>query len=120
MTKFGRSEILEYARKTFDCEPDYPFDKYPRYVALRHGKGGKWFGLIMDVPKDRLGLHGDEKIDVIDLKCRPAMVEELKKRPGFLPAYHMDKKHWITVLLDGSVPRKDITRLIDESYELVG
>lgn len=120
MPTFGRSEILDHAKKTYGCEPDHPFEKYPRYVALRHDEGGKWFGLIMDVPKDRLGLDGDGKVDVIDVKCRPSTVSELKKKPGFLPAYHMDKKHWITILLDGSVPGKDIVRLIDESHALVG
>jgi predicted DNA-binding protein (MmcQ/YjbR family) len=120
LATFGRSEILDYVKRKFDCEPEYAFEKYPNYIALRHDKHGKWFGLIMNVPRDRLGLDGGEIVDVIDVKCRPLTVNILSEKLGFLPAYHMNKEHWITILLDGSVTKKDITKLIDESYELVG
>ncbi len=119
MSRFGRTEILDYAQKTFGTKADYPFQKYPGYAALRDGEDGKWFALIMNAPRDRLGLSGDETIDIIDVKCPPDEVEILKGKRGFLPAYHMDKKHWITIVLDGSVPKKEITRLIDGSHELI-
>jgi len=113
-----RSEIFEYAAKKFSAKPDYPFRKYPRYAVLRHSEGDKWFGLVMDVPRDRLGLEGEGTVDIIDIKCHPAKVDDLKGRPGFRPAYHMNKEHWLTVVLDGTVSRQDVFALLDESYDL--
>ena len=113
-----RSEIFDYVEKTFGAKPDYPFKKYPRYAVLRHSDDQKWFGLIMNVPREKLGLEGDGEVDVIDIKCHPAKVDDLKRMPGFRPAYHMNKEHWLTAVLDGSVARKDVVALLEDSYEL--
>lgn len=113
-----RSEIFDHAEKTFGAKPDYPFKKYPHYAVLRHSDDQKWFGLIMNVPREKLGLEGDGEVDVIDIKCHPAKVDDLKRTPGFRPAYHMNKEHWLTAVLDGSVSRKDVFALLEDSYEL--
>ncbi|MDX0312575.1 MmcQ/YjbR family DNA-binding protein [Sinorhizobium meliloti] len=113
-----RSEIFDYAEKKFGTKPDYPFDKYPHYAVLRHPDDDKWFGLVMDVSKDKLGLDGEGNVDIIDVKCHPQKVDDLKSKPGFRPAYHMNKEHWLTVLLDGSVSRKEVFALLNESYDL--
>ena len=113
-----RSEIFDYAEKKFGAKPDYTFDKFPHYAVLRHPDDNKWFGLVMDVPRDKLGLDSDETVDVIDIKCHPQKVSALKSKPGFRPAYHMNKDHWLTVMLDGSVSKEDVFALLDESYAL--
>lgn len=77
MNSFGRVEVLNYAERTFGTKADYPFEKYPLYAALREGDGGKWFAIVMNVPRDRLGLDGDETIDIVDVKCAPDEVESL-------------------------------------------
>ncbi|MBA8840903.1 MmcQ/YjbR family DNA-binding protein [Ochrobactrum sp. RH2CCR150] len=114
----SRSEIFEYAEKKYNTKPDYPFAKFPHYAVLRHGSDDRWYGLVMDVPKEKLGLDGEGSIDVIDIKCHPEKVHDFKARPGFLPAYHMNKEHWLTVLLNGTVSKKEVLELIDESYAL--
>ncbi|ACI59477.1 protein of unknown function DUF419 (plasmid) [Rhizobium leguminosarum bv. trifolii WSM2304] len=114
----GRSEIFDYVKKKYDVTPDYPFEKYHHYAALRHLDDEKWFGLVMNVPRDKLGLDGEGEVDILDVKCQPAKVDDLKKKTGFRPAYHMNKQHWLTVLLDGTVPKQDILNLLDESYDL--
>lgn len=113
-----RSAIFDYAEKKFDVKPDYPFEKYPHYAVLRHLDEEKWFGLVMDVSKDKLGLDGEGKVDILDVKCHPQKVDDLKSKPGFRPAYHMNKEHWLTVVLDGSVSQKEVFALLDESYDL--
>ena len=56
----------------------------------------------------------------INLKCDPETGAELRERyPAVQPGYHMNKKHWITVAMDGSVPEKLIKAWIEASYELV-
>lgn len=113
-----RSDIFDYAEKNFGAKPDYPFEKYPHYAALRHSGDEKWFGLVMNVTKDKLDLKGDGEVDILDIKSHPDKVDHLKSRDGFRPAYHMNKEHWLTVLLDGSVSKDDVFALLDESYEL--
>ena len=56
----------------------------------------------------------------INLKCDPAYAIELRERhPSVTPGYHMNKKHWNTVLLDGTVPDKEVFSWIDHSYSLI-
>ena len=114
-----RSDVFTHAERKFGVKPKYPFQKYPRYAILRHGDGAdKWFALVMDVPRGRLGLDGEGSVDVLDIKASPQTVEALKSAPGFRPAYHMNKTHWLSVILDGTVPAKEVLRLLDESYAL--
>ena len=51
----SRESVFAYVRKKFGTEPEYPWARYPRYAVLRHRQGRKWYGLIMDVPANRLG-----------------------------------------------------------------
>lgn len=91
--------------------------KYPNFAVFRHSSNQKWFALIMDVPKKRLGLQGDDLLNVVNFKCEPILMGSLLGEPGFFPAYHMSKDSWITVALDGSVPDDKIKLLLDVSYE---
>lgn len=116
MTK--RDEILNYTEKKYGTKPEYPWDNLPTYAILRHDDNDKWYGLIMTVSKERLGLEGEGDNEVIDLKAAPDVIDNLKGTKGYLPAYHMNKEHWISILLDGSVSMKDIQQHIDSSYEL--
>lgn len=75
------------------------------------------YSLVMDVPKNKLGLAGSDALDVVNLKCDPILVGSLRKEPGIFPAYHMNKANWITVALDGSVPDELIKMLLDMSYD---
>lgn len=114
----NREEILAYAKETYGIVPDYPWARTPNYAILRHGHNRKWFGAIVDVTEDKLGLAGDRLVDALLLKCDPILVGSLRKERGFLPAYHMNKEHWVTVLLDGCVEDERIYGLIDLSYTL--
>ena len=113
-----RDELIAYAKETYGAEPEAPFSTAPTYRVLRHSPGGKWFALFMDVPRFRLGLDGEESVDVVNLKCPPEMSGSLRRRPGILPARHMNREHWITVLLDGTVPPEELRPLLDLSYTL--
>jgi predicted DNA-binding protein (MmcQ/YjbR family) len=115
MTK--REEIFTYVKDKYGTEPDYPWVKFPNYAVLRHSEE-TWYGLIMNVPKEKLGLPGDGSVDVIDLKGDPDFIDDLKSKDGVLPAYHMNKKHWISIVLDSSFPTSEIYHLIDSSFEL--
>lgn len=114
----NRNEILLYVKEKYHIAPDYPWARTPNYAILRHEHNRKWFGAIVDVTEDKLGLSGNKLVDALLLKCDPLLIGSLRNERGFLPAYHMNKEHWITVLLDDSVQKERIYELIDLSYTL--
>lgn len=113
-----RESVFNYVKKTYHTQIDYPWKKYPNYAVLRNNNSNKWFGIVMDVKKEQLGLKGEEKIDILNVKAQPELIGSLRLTKGFLPAYHMNKEHWVSILLDGSVSIKEIKRLIDTSFDL--
>lgn len=112
-----RNELEAFIMETYNAEADYPWRKSPNHAVFRHCSNRKWFALIMDVPKNKLGLQGEGLLDVVNLKCDPILIGSLREEPGFLPAYHMSKDNWITVVLDGSASDDKIKMLLDMSYQ---
>ena len=113
-----REEIYEYVKKQYGTVPEYLWKESPESAVLRH-PNGKWYAVLMQVEKSRLGLEGDTKVDIIDVKCDPDMVGLLTQTYEFLPGYHMNKKYWITMLLDGTVSEAKILDFLDMSYDLI-
>lgn len=113
----NRGQLKQYIIETYHCEADHPWMKYPNNEVFRHSNNRKWFALIMDVPREKLGLSGTELLDVVNLKCDPILIGSLRRDVGIFPAYHMNKANWITVALDGSVPDDTIRMLLDMSFE---
>lgn len=113
-----REKLETYIVETYHADADYPWAKYPDYEVFRHGSNHKWFALIMDVPKVRLGLSEAGMLSVVNVKCGPVMAAELWSEPGFFPAYHMRKDSWITIALDGSAAEEKIKMLLDMSFDL--
>ena len=118
MEGLKREEIFEYVKKQYGTIPEYLWKESPESAVLRH-KNGKWYAVLMQVEKSRLGLEGDTEVDIIDVKCNPDMVGLLTQTYGFLPGYHMNKKYWITMLLDGTVSEAKILDFLDISYDLI-
>ena len=110
--------VFRYVRETYDIAPDYPFAPEDTAAVLRHPSNRKWFGIVMQVSRKRLGLSGEEEIPILNVKCDPLLMGSLLLGEGFLPGYHMNKRHWLTILLDGTVPTRDICGLLDMSYDL--
>ena len=117
--KTEREKITDFALTLPGAVADMPFEDDFDTTVFRHGEGGKWFGLVMNVEKSRVSLPGEGKVDVLNLKCDPEegfIVREMYE--GIIPAYHMNKRHWISVLLIGSVPMDFTEHLIEKSYDL--
>lgn len=114
----NRFQLDRYITDTYGVTAERLFEKYPGFRVYRHINTKKWFAMIMDIPKSRLGLGGQDIIDVVNLKCDPLLIGSLRMEQGFYPAYHMNKENWITAALDGSAPDDKIKMLVDMSYEL--
>lgn len=111
-----RQDIFAWAKRRYGTEPDYPWGD--NSAVLRHKENNKWYGLIMEVGRDKLSLPGEGTVEALNVKCDPQMVGALRTREGFHPAYHMNKEKWITIRLDGSVPKEDIKNLVSISYQM--
>lgn len=112
-----REILFKYIKKKYGASPEYPWKRYPDYAVFRHDDNSKWFALVMDVDASSLGLPGGASVDVIDLKIDDLFFRDmLIREDGILPAYHMNKMHWITVLLDGTVPDEKVYDLLDMSF----
>lgn len=111
-------ELTAYIFDNYSVEPDHPFKMDDISCVFRHVDNRKWFALTMNIPYRTLGIAKDGNMDILDIKCDPILIGSLRGKPGILPAYHMNKDKWITLLLDGSAERGDIEALLAMSYEL--
>lgn len=116
--RVDREEIFEYVKKQYGTIPEYLWSSSPDSAVLRH-HNGKWYAVIMNVERFKLGLDGDDTVEIIDVKCDPEMTGMIIQTYGFLPGYHMNKQHWITILLDGIVGESKILDFLDMSYDLI-
>ena len=114
-----RQRVLEMALALPGATSDMPFEEDFDSTVLRHGAGGKWFGLMMKVPREKVGLDGPGTAEVLNLKCDPLVSFGMRQGcPDILPAWHMNKQHWISVRLEGDVPEDTLKTLIEMSYDL--
>ena len=114
----NRQELTDYILAIYSIEPDYPFPMDDVSCVFRHIENRKWFALVMNVPYKTLGMDMDGAVDIVNVKCDPLLIGSLRGKPGFLPAYHMNKDKWMTVLLDETAGRDEIEMLLDVSYGL--
>ena len=113
-----RSDVERYIKEKFDVLGEQIFPKYPNSSVFRHKKNEKWFALLTQLSASKLGLESDEMIEVLNLKCSPDLAMVLVDEEHFFKAYHMNKKHWISVNLNSKISQKAVFDLIDESFTL--
>ena len=112
-----RNRVFRYVKEKYGAEAEYPWFRYPDYAVFRHEDSRKWYGLVMNLPKSRLGLSSDEEADILNLKVDDLLLRDLLiRQDGFFPGYHISRGNWISVLLDGTVRFEEIAALIDRSY----
>lgn len=114
-----RGRITQYIQDTFGTEAEYLWADSPGNAVFRHPASKKWYAAMMRVLPEKLGLPSGEALDIMDIKCDTIMIGSLLSTKGFLPAYHMNKNHWISIVLDGSVSDDQIIPLLELSYDSV-
>ena len=113
-----RQDFFTYVADFYGVTPDYPFEEDFVTAVFRHGGNRKWFAIAMRIPRAKLGLAGEGNMDVVNLKVSPEMLPSLWQEAGVYPAYHMNKKHWVTVALDGSASDEAVAFLTGVSFDL--
>lgn len=114
----NREEFASYIEDFYGIKYDCPFEEELDAWCFRHPDNRKWFALVMSIKKSKLGLDGDGYIDVVNMKCAPEIMDDLYSESGVFPAYHMNKKHWLTLTLDGTCSDETIKWVAKISYDL--
>ena len=113
-----RKLLLDYVKEKYGTIPEEPWEDN-NHATIKTTNSKKWYGIFMYLPYKTLGLDKSGKIDVLNVKLNPELIESLIDKKHFFPAYHMNKKYWITILLDSDMDLDLIKNLIDESFKLV-
>lgn len=122
----NRFDIMNYISERYDVEPQYLWDTYPDYAVFRHPGNGKWFAVIMNVDTTSVDIKQEgprsmvnsTECDLLVIKADPEDVDFYKYQAGYGPAYHMNKKHWLSILLSGPADDEDVMAFVDQSYAL--
>ena len=112
----ARQELFDWVQQQYGTEPEYLW--HDRNAVLRRKDNDKWYGVILEVSGEKLGLHKDGIADVLNVKSDPMLIGSLRGQAGYFPAYHMNKEKWISVLLDRPEVDDSIKDLLALSYEL--
>ncbi len=112
------NELIAWVQKIYGASPEYLWPDYPQTFVFRHADNRKWFGVVMEVERRKLGLPGDGKVFLIDVKTGPVLGGSYFGQPGIVKAWHMNKNHWLGILLDGSAAEQTVRELLDISCSL--
>lgn len=111
------NRIAKKIQEKYGDIPEFAWEDSPGFGIFRHSNHQKWYGLIMNISKTKLG--GEEKeVEIINLKLTKPNVQSLQNQKGYYKAYHMNKENWISILLDDTLLDEEIMKWIDESYQL--
>ena len=110
------AKIVEYIKNKYGDELEFLWPKFPTDGIWRRKDNNKWYALIMELSRRKLGFDSDEVIEIMDLRIEPENMSKLVDKERFFEGYHMNKKHWFTICLDGTLD--EIYQYIDNSYIL--
>ena len=113
-----KDAFIVWIKSQFGAEPDFPWPDTPDYCVFRC-PNEKWFALVMRIKYRQLGLTGDEEVWVVNMKASQHEIPNLIDKKSIFPAWHMNKKHWITVLLTAATDFEKLCGLTQKSFELV-
>ena len=111
-------EIIKYVKQKYGDKLEYLWEKFDDNAVWRNKQNNKWYGILLTIYGNKLGLETNETIEIIDLRYQKEKIENIVDSKKIFPGYHMNKNSWITIKLDNSLDTKVICNLIDNSYNL--
>ena len=110
--------LIDYVRCKYGDELEFLWKTSPGNAVWRCKDTKKWYGAVLTLSKSKLGLTGDDIVEIVDLHATSEQIEKLLKKDGYYPGWHMNKKYWYTIILDDTISDEELFRCIDESYEM--
>ena len=114
-----KEQLLNDASRVYGMAPETPFKNAPNYYVMKTSLKNKWYAVFMDITYDKLGIESKDTVQIVNLKNQPEKIKALIDYKQFFPAYHMNKKNWITVVLNKTTDVEFLKKLIDESYTII-
>ena len=112
-------EIADYIDSQYGRMPEYLWQRSPSDAVFRRGDNQKWFAGIFHVRRNKIDSGaGDDVIEILDIRCAPDVIDFIVDKKQIFPGWHMNKRHWITIILDGRMDTRQIEKLLDASVEL--
>ncbi|MCI9504920.1 MAG: hypothetical protein HFE26_05990 [Clostridia bacterium] len=110
--------VIAYVRGRYGDEPEFLWESSPDSAIWRRKDNRKWYGVLLKASRRKLGLDSDEVAEIIDLRIDPAELDKIADGKRYFRGYHMNKRSWVSLVLDGSVNREELFCRVDESYRL--
>ena len=109
------NRFAEAVYEKYGDKPVFPWDDFSGSV-FKNPNNGKWYAIVMDINIQKVDKKQTGNVEVVNIKLDPEKIQDLLKEKGFYPAYHMNKKNWISILLNNTVPDSVLLGLLDESH----
>lgn len=112
------NRISKWIQEMYGISPEFLWaNKNPDHGVFRNARSKKWFGLVMNVDKEKLIPEAQGEIEILNVKLDEYVSIVLDKE-GIYPAYHQSKKNWVSVILDDTLSDEEILALVQYSYSL--
>ena len=98
-------------------KPDFPWEKYDDCGVFRNPDTNKWYALVMNIDRKKIAPKQSGNVEIMNIKLDAEEILQLHKQNGFYPAYHMNKKSWITLVLDDTLDDRTVEKYLDKSHE---
>lgn len=109
-------EIINYIKDKYNNELEFLWEKFDNNAIVRRIDNKKWYGLFGIISLDKLGIDSHKEVEILNVRCDN--IENVVDNKTIFLGYHMNKKHWITIILNNNMSTKDIINLLDKSYDL--
>lgn len=111
------NRITNYIINKYHNEPEFLWEKTPYCGVFRHDDNNKWYAVIISIDKSKIDKEKCGEVEIINLKLNKDKVKNLIGKKGIYEAYHMNKKHWVSIILDNTLEDEDIIKYVDESFK---
>jgi len=111
-------EITDYVYSSYGSRPEFLWDSDPSCAVFRRADTGKWFGVLMRVPLSKFGFDSNEIVEIMNLHVKSEEIDLIVDKKQIFHAFHMNKRHWISVILDDGADFEYTKKLIDNSFLL--
>lgn len=110
------NRVTKMIMDLYHDEPEFAWEKFPGYAIFKNSSNEKWYGLICNIDKNKLDKKTSGEVEILNVKLDSNDIEQLLNKKVFYPAYHMNKKNWISIILDDTLTDEEIIKYIKISH----
>ena len=113
--------ISDYIFEAYGSAPEFLWPNIPSYAAFRQAGKKKWFAVMGSVPLNKVDREANsaQPVEVINVKVDQERIKDYLSQTGVYEAFHMNKKCWVSIILNDTLPDNAIHRMIDDSYRSI-